>query len=220
MPGPHGLGRPETPRPYLVRGCADGPGVTVQPIKEINGDAEFCQEFLDEVEVPADEVVGEVNQGWAVAQTMLLHERSSGNDNPDYGVNIEDGIDRQVIRIAERAGRLGDPVGRQLVGQIHATDWARQALGKRVIAMMRHSDKSPAGIAAYWKLSEGTYEPLRARWQMDSERACPWSGGRAIPRERERDSTTSTAGSGRSPAAPTRCSATASASGCSGYPES
>ena len=54
-------------------------GVTVQPIREINGDAEFCQEFLDEVEVTDDEVIGEVNHGWAVAQTMLVFERSGGS---------------------------------------------------------------------------------------------------------------------------------------------
>ena len=57
-------------------------GVTVQPIKEINGEAEFCQEFFDEVEVPENEVIGEVNEGWAVAQTMLLFERSAGQDDP------------------------------------------------------------------------------------------------------------------------------------------
>ncbi|SQD94003.1 Acyl-CoA dehydrogenase domain protein (fragment) [Parafrankia sp. Ea1.12] len=45
-------------------------GVTIQPIREITGDAEFCQEFLDEVRVSADEVIGDVDQGWTVAQTM------------------------------------------------------------------------------------------------------------------------------------------------------
>ena len=50
----------------------DAPGVTVQPIRQINGDAEFCQEFLDDVELSDDDIIGEVNRGWTVAQTMLV----------------------------------------------------------------------------------------------------------------------------------------------------
>ena len=53
----------------------DQPGVTVQPVREINGDAEFCQEFFDDVRLSYDEVIGEINQGWRVAQTMLVFER-------------------------------------------------------------------------------------------------------------------------------------------------
>jgi len=42
-------------------------GVSVHPIREITGGAEFCQEFLDGVRVRGDEVIGEVDQGWTVA---------------------------------------------------------------------------------------------------------------------------------------------------------
>jgi alkylation response protein AidB-like acyl-CoA dehydrogenase len=60
------------------------PGVTVEPIREINGDAEFCQEFFDDVELSDDDVIGEVNKGWSVAQTMLVFERGAGRD-PEPG---------------------------------------------------------------------------------------------------------------------------------------
>ena len=56
----------------------DAPGVTVEPISQINGDAEFCQEFLDDVELTDDDVIGEVNEGWTVTQTMLVYERGAG----------------------------------------------------------------------------------------------------------------------------------------------
>ena len=74
----------------LVRTAADGPkqagitfllmdmkapGVTVRPINQIQGDQEFCEMFLDEVEVPVSERVGEENAGWAVAQATLSSER-------------------------------------------------------------------------------------------------------------------------------------------------
>ena len=50
-------------------------GVTVKPINQIQGDQEFCEMFLDDVEVPVEERVGEENAGWAVAQTTLSSER-------------------------------------------------------------------------------------------------------------------------------------------------
>jgi alkylation response protein AidB-like acyl-CoA dehydrogenase len=52
-------------------------GVDVRPLVQITGDAEFNEVFLDEVFVPMDQLVGEVGQGWAVANTTLAHERGT-----------------------------------------------------------------------------------------------------------------------------------------------
>jgi alkylation response protein AidB-like acyl-CoA dehydrogenase len=54
------------------------PGVTVRPLRQMTGDAHFNEVFLDEVHVPADNVLGEVNGGWAVTQTTLMNERTLG----------------------------------------------------------------------------------------------------------------------------------------------
>lgn len=51
------------------------PGVTVRPINQIQGDQEFCEVFLDNVEVPVADRVGEEGKGWAVAQATLASER-------------------------------------------------------------------------------------------------------------------------------------------------
>jgi alkylation response protein AidB-like acyl-CoA dehydrogenase len=74
----------------LVRTSSDGPkqagitfllmdmkakGVTVRPINQIQGDQEFCEMFLDDVEVPVSERVGEEGAGWAVSQATLSSER-------------------------------------------------------------------------------------------------------------------------------------------------
>jgi alkylation response protein AidB-like acyl-CoA dehydrogenase len=53
----------------------DAPGVSVRPIHQIQGDEEFAEIFLDNVEIPATERVGEEGKGWAVAQTTLASER-------------------------------------------------------------------------------------------------------------------------------------------------
>lgn len=55
----------------------DTPGITVAPIEMINGVAEFAEVFFDDVAVPADRILGEVNGGWAVAMSILPYERSS-----------------------------------------------------------------------------------------------------------------------------------------------
>src|SRR6202008_1771492 len=74
----------------LVRTSSDGPkqagitfllmdmtakGVSVRPINQIQGDQEYCEIFLDDVEVPVEDRVGEEGKGWAVAQTTLSSER-------------------------------------------------------------------------------------------------------------------------------------------------
>ncbi len=51
------------------------PGVTVRPIDQIQGDEEFAEIFLDNVEIPISERVGEEGEGWAVAQATLASER-------------------------------------------------------------------------------------------------------------------------------------------------
>jgi alkylation response protein AidB-like acyl-CoA dehydrogenase len=55
----------------------DLPGITVAPLEMINGIREFAQVFFDDVVVPADRILGEVNGGWAVAMSILPYERSS-----------------------------------------------------------------------------------------------------------------------------------------------
>jgi alkylation response protein AidB-like acyl-CoA dehydrogenase len=55
----------------------DTPGITVAPIEMINGDREFAEVFFDDVAVPADRMLGDLNGGWAVAMSILPYERSS-----------------------------------------------------------------------------------------------------------------------------------------------
>ena len=53
------------------------PGVEVRPLRQITGDAEFNEIFLTGVEVPLENVLGEIGGGWQVAMTTLLHERGT-----------------------------------------------------------------------------------------------------------------------------------------------
>lgn len=53
------------------------PGIEARPIKLINGVSHFCETFFNDVRVPKENLVGEVNHGWSIAKRLLQHERSS-----------------------------------------------------------------------------------------------------------------------------------------------
>jgi alkylation response protein AidB-like acyl-CoA dehydrogenase len=53
------------------------PGVTVRPLKQISGEEDFNEVFFEDVRVPRGNVVGEINQGWDIAITTLMHERQT-----------------------------------------------------------------------------------------------------------------------------------------------
>jgi len=52
------------------------PGVLIRPIKQINGEEDFCEVWFEDARAPLDAVVGEVNSGWAVTMSALSYERS------------------------------------------------------------------------------------------------------------------------------------------------
>ncbi|MCY7303727.1 MAG: acyl-CoA dehydrogenase family protein [Thermoleophilia bacterium] len=53
------------------------PGIEVRPLRQITGEAEFNEIFFSGVEVPVENVIGEIGEGWHVAMTTLLHERGT-----------------------------------------------------------------------------------------------------------------------------------------------
>jgi alkylation response protein AidB-like acyl-CoA dehydrogenase len=55
----------------------DQPGVTVKPLKQMNGGKEFCEVFFEDALTPADWIVGERGEGWQVSKSTLKHERNA-----------------------------------------------------------------------------------------------------------------------------------------------
>ena len=53
------------------------PGITIRPLRQMTGSEEFNEVFLENVRLPADNLVGELNHGWEIAQTTLAHERGT-----------------------------------------------------------------------------------------------------------------------------------------------
>jgi len=78
------------------------PGITIRPIPQIDGRASFYETFFDNVRVPAENVVGRVNDGWTMAKALLEHERWSTGTNLDT-----QGLVAQIRAIAARYGQDG-----------------------------------------------------------------------------------------------------------------
>ena len=53
----------------------ESPGVSTNPIKLISGNSPFCETVFENVEVPKENLVGELNKGWDIAKYLLTHER-------------------------------------------------------------------------------------------------------------------------------------------------
>ena len=83
------------------------PGVDIRPLVQITGEAEFNEVFLDDVFVPGDHLIGGLNEGWAVANTTLAHERGTAFPFKEQVVH-EAYLDELYALAAER-GVLDDP---------------------------------------------------------------------------------------------------------------
>ncbi len=155
----------------------DAEGVTVRRITQINGDAEFCEEFLDDVIVTDDDLIGEVNHGWAVTQTMLVYERGAGESN--VAVREPRTLAPDLVELARRGGRTAEPLVRQAIARAHINDFAQFHLGRRIAARLRASDAPDHAVAAYSKLAAGTFTPERARLALEiaGSDALAWAKG-------------------------------------------
>jgi alkylation response protein AidB-like acyl-CoA dehydrogenase len=110
------------------------PGVEVRPIRQMSGDAEFNELFLENVRVPEDMLVGKEGQGWEIALTTLMFERVMGDAfiAGGYVRNI-----KNLIKMAGKAKRSGQPVIEDPI--------FRQQLAKRyteVMALKYHGLRS------------------------------------------------------------------------------
>jgi alkylation response protein AidB-like acyl-CoA dehydrogenase len=93
----------------------DAPGVDVRPLRQMTGEYEFNEVFLDDVEVPVENLIGPENGGWRVANTTLGNERG-GSFVWKEQVLLE-GASRLLARACAREGCAHDPRVRQLLAR-------------------------------------------------------------------------------------------------------
>jgi hypothetical protein len=128
----------------------DQPGVEVRPIKMMSGDSEFNEVFFTDAVTAKDEVVGGVNNGWAVAMTLLGYER--GDAAATTPIRYQGELDR-LLALAKERGLADDPVIRQRLAWCYSKVQIMRWLGMRTITrfLAGHHPGPEAGIfKLYW----------------------------------------------------------------------
>jgi alkylation response protein AidB-like acyl-CoA dehydrogenase len=140
-------------------------GVTTRPIRQINAGSEFCEEFFDNVLIPDELRISEIDRGWTMAQTMLALERGAGHTEDRWPVTAG-AVSPELVELARRAGCLDDPAAQQLLAHGQVIDVVERALRARIQERADLGKLDPA-VAAYGKLFSGVYDPVRARIRVE-----------------------------------------------------
>jgi alkylation response protein AidB-like acyl-CoA dehydrogenase len=138
-------GKPQTGISFLLIDMKS-PGVTVRPIIMLDGGHEVNEVFFDNVEVPAENLIGEENKGWTYAKHLLSHERTNIADVNRAKRELE-----RLKRIAKSEGVYTDTRFRDEIAKLEIDIVALEMLVLRVLSAEK-SGKNPLDIAGLLKI--------------------------------------------------------------------
>jgi alkylation response protein AidB-like acyl-CoA dehydrogenase len=138
-------GKPQTGISFLLIDMKS-PGVTVRPIIMLDGGHEVNEVFFDNVEVPADNLIGEENKGWTYAKHLLSHERTNIADVNRAKRELE-----RLKRIAKAEGVWQDTRFRDEIAKLEVDVVALEMMVLRVLAAEK-SGKNSLDIAGLLKI--------------------------------------------------------------------
>lgn len=129
-------------------------GVTVRPLRDISGGAHFAEVFFDDVRVPAADLVGEENKGWAIARTSLGHERATAflADEFRYRRVVD-----ELLALAGETGAAADPVVRQSLARIEASVRVLAANSRRALDLVLQG-RDPGAAASVNRLVKSEFD--------------------------------------------------------------
>jgi alkylation response protein AidB-like acyl-CoA dehydrogenase len=139
------------------------PGIEVRPIKMITGESEFNEVFYTDAVAPKGEVIGGVNNGWAVAMTLLGFER--GEAAAVSPIRYQAELDRLLLMAKER-GVNTDPLIRQRLAWCHSKVQMMRYLGMRTLTQFLQGHQ-PGPDAAIGKLFWSEYHKIVTELAMD-----------------------------------------------------
>ena len=113
----------------------ESPGVSTKPILLISGYSPFCETFFDDVSVPKDQVVGEVNKGWDVAKYLLGHEREMIS-----GMGLGGGS----LTLGRSVGPIDDPLLAAQIADFDVDALAFAAMSEKFIDELKAGEAHPA----------------------------------------------------------------------------
>jgi alkylation response protein AidB-like acyl-CoA dehydrogenase len=138
-------GKPQTGISFLLIDMKS-PGVSVRPIVMLDGEPEVNEVFFDNVEVPAENLIGEENKGWTYAKHLLSHERTNIAD-----VNRSKRELDRLKRIAKSEGVYEDQRFRDEIAKLEVDVVALEMLVLRVLSAEK-SGKNSLDIAGLLKI--------------------------------------------------------------------
>ena len=157
------------------------PGITVNQIKMVDGTEEFCEEFFDDAVIPAENVLGQVDDGWTVATRLLFHERASvGGASPYTSGRMAGGGEAardELVELAKARGKGDDPLVRRLIGQAEALSIVHGQLVERVRKGLE-TGYFPGPAGSLVRLYAGTAAVERATIALEiaGDEAVVWDG--------------------------------------------
>jgi len=128
------------------------PNVDVRPLRQITGEAEFNEIFLEEAEVPDENIIGEVGGGWAVAITTLMFERAGLGAAAVMGLKrtMED-----LLAVIREKGLDEDPVIRQRIAELQiGIEAMRLGALRSLTATMKTGIPGPEGSLSKWQWAD------------------------------------------------------------------
>ena len=160
------------------------PGVSVRPLRDMTGGATFNEVFFDGVRVPAENVIGDVNGGWAASVRMLMHERVSigGTTRPRRGAAFA-----SLSEVAKSRGLDRDPVVRQRLAELYVRERALHLFGTR-LAQETRAGRNPGSRGSVGKLAGAELARFSAAvasellagdaiaWDRTDREAARWAG--------------------------------------------
>ena len=141
----------------------DQPGVEVRPIKMISGESEFNEVFFTDAKAPKENVIGEVNGGWAVAMTLLGYERGEAAAKSPIAFGGE--LDR-LMNLAKERGVNTDPLIRQRLAWCYSKVQIMRYLGMRTLTQFLKGAK-PGPDSSTFKLFWSEYHKVVTELALD-----------------------------------------------------
>ncbi len=159
-------GRPQAGISFLLIDLKS-PGITIRPIVLMDGEAEVNEVFFDNVEVPADNLIGEENKGWTYAKFLLAHERTNIADVNRAKRDLE-----RLKRIAKAEGTWDDDRCRDEIARLEVDIVALEMLVLRVVSA-QHVGRQSLDIAGLLKIRGSEIQQRLSELMMNA--AGPYS---------------------------------------------
>ncbi len=128
----------------------DAPGIEIRPIHQIDGGLHFNEVFFADVEISAESLLGDLNNGWNMATAMLMYERVAIGTGTTSGIStsLSDGL----IEEATKRGTITDPVIRQKLMKLRAMETTAALVRMRTRAELQ-AGKTPGPGGSLTKLN-------------------------------------------------------------------